>query len=78
MTEYFQKNLFKDISMEEYKRLLTCLDGRSKQFRAGETICDYDQGFNDIGIIGKGTASVVRYEFNGARTILERLGPQDI
>ena len=78
MTEYFQKNLFKDISMEEYKRLLTCLDGRSKQFRAGETICDYDQGFNDIGIIGKGTASVVRYEVNGARTILERLGPQDI
>ena len=78
MTEYFQKNLFKDISMEEYKSLLTCLDGRTRQFRAGDIICDYDKGFDDIGIIGKGTASVVRYEYNGARTILERLGPQDI
>lgn len=78
MTEYFQKNLFKDISMEEYKKLLTCLGGRARQFQSGETICDYDQGFHDIGIIGKGSASVVRYEFNGARTILERLGVQDI
>ena len=78
MTEYFQKKLFKDISIEEYKKLLSCLCGRTKQFKSGETICDYDQGFRDIGIIGKGSASVLRYEFNGARTILERLGPQDI
>ena len=78
MTEYFQKNLFKDISMEEYKSLLTCLDGRTRQFRAGDIICDYDKGFDDIGIIGKGSASVVRYEYGGSRTILERLAPQDI
>lgn len=78
MTEYFQKNLFKDISMEEYKGLLACLDARARQFRPGDTICDYGKGFNDIGIIGKGGASVVRFEWNGARTILERLGPQDI
>ena len=76
MTEYFQKNLFKDISIDEYKKLLSCLDGRTKQFKAGETICDYDEGFHEIGIIGKGTASVVRYEYNGARTILERLAPR--
>lgn len=78
MTEYFQKNLFKNISMEEYKSLLTCLDGRARHFQSGETICDYDAGFHDIGIIGRGSASVVRYEWSGARTILERLGPQDI
>ena len=51
MTEYFQKNLFKDISIDEYKKLLSCLDGRTKQFKAGETICDYDEGFHEIGII---------------------------
>lgn len=78
MTEYFQKNLFKDISIDEYKSLLTCLNARTKQFKPGATICDYDQGFHDIGIIGKGSASVVRYEFNGARTILEKLESQDI
>ena len=78
MTEYFQKNLFKDISMEEYKRLLSCLGARTKSFESGETICCYSSSFQEIGIIGSGTASVVRYEYNGARTILERLGPQDL
>lgn len=75
---YYQKNLFKDISMEEYRQLLPCLNARDKTFQAGETICTYGSDFHDIGIIGTGTASVVRYEYNGARTILERLGPQDI
>lgn len=78
MNEYFQKNLFKDISMEEYNKLLPCLGARTKAFRTGETICSYDTGTHEIGIIGTGTASVVLYEYSGARTILERLGPQDL
>ena len=73
MLDYYQTNLFKDISMDEYKRLLSCLEAREKRFSAGETICSYDSGFGDLGIIGTGTACVVRYEFNGARTILERI-----
>lgn len=78
MTDYFQKNLFKNISIEEYKHLLPCLGARSRTFEPGETICCYDSGFHDIGIIGSGRASVVRYEYNGARTILERLEPQSL
>ena len=78
MLDYSQTTLFKDISMDDYQRLLSCLEAREKRFDAGETICSYDSGFGDLGIIGAGTACVVRYEFNGARTILERLGPQDI
>lgn len=77
MTEYFQKNLFYNISLEEYKHLLGCLDAREKHFTDEETICTYDT-FQSIGILGKGNALVVRYEINGARTILERLEPQDI
>ncbi len=77
MTEYFQKNLFYNISLEEYKHLLGCLDAREKHFTDEETICTYDE-FHSIGILGKGNALVVRYEINGARTILERLEPQDI
>ena len=78
MTDYYQTNLFKNISLEDYKRLLSCPEAREKHFSAGETICSYDSGFGDLGIIGAGTACVVRYEYNGARTILERLGPQDL
>ena len=77
MTEYFQKNLFYNISLEEYKHLLGCLDARERHFTDEETICTYDT-FQSIGILGKGNALVVRYEINGARTILERLEPQDI
>ena len=78
MNEYFQKNLFKDISIEEYQHLLPCLGARTKKFTAGETVCSYDSSFHQLGILGSGAASVVRYEYNGARTILERLGPQDL
>ena len=78
MTEYFQKNLYYNISLEEYKHLLGCLNAREKHFTGGETVCSYDQAFHSSGILGKGSALVVRYEINGARTILERLEPQDI
>ncbi len=78
MTEYFQKKLFHNISLEEYKHLLGCLSAREKHFLSGETICTYDGDFRSIGILGRGEALVVRYEINGARTILERLEPQDI
>ena len=76
MTDFFQKNLFKNISLDEYKHLIACMGGRTRTFRPEKTICCYDSGSQEIGIIGKGTASVVRFEYNGARTILERLGPQ--
>lgn len=78
MTEYFQKNLFKDISIDEYHQLLTCLEARIRSFHSGEALCSYDSDFHNLGIIGTGTASVIRYEYNGARTILERLGSKDV
>ena len=78
MTEYFQKKLFYNISLGEYHKLLTCLKARERHFLNGETICDFDQGFHSIGILGKGSALVVRYEVNGTRTILERLEPQGL
>lgn len=59
MTEYFQKTYLKT-SIDEYKNCSPCLDGRKdKQFRTGETICDYDEGFHEIGIIGKGTFALL-------------------
>lgn len=74
----FSENLFKNISLDEYKHLISCMEGRIKTFRPDETICCYDSGSQEIGIIGRGRASVVRFEYNGARTILEQLVPQSI
>lgn len=78
MNDYFQKNLFKDISAEEYQKLLPCLGARIRRFETGETVCNYDSRLHTLGILGSGSASVVRYEYNGARTILERLKPLDL
>lgn len=30
MTDFFQKNLFKNISLDEYKHLISCMEGRIK------------------------------------------------
>ena len=38
MTEYFQKNLFYNISFDEYRKLLSCLNARERHFLSGETI----------------------------------------
>ena len=54
MTDFFQKNLFKNISLDEYKHLISCMEGRIKTFRPDETICCYDSGSQEIGIIGRG------------------------
>ena len=36
MTEYFQKNLFYNISFDEYRKLLSCLNARERHFLSGE------------------------------------------
>lgn len=76
--EYYQKKLFYNISYEEYKSMLCCLSARERRFMSGETVCTFGDKFNSVGILASGNASVIRYEINGSRTILDHLGPQDI
>ncbi|MFR5601881.1 MAG: Crp/Fnr family transcriptional regulator [Lachnospiraceae bacterium] len=76
--KYCQKNLFYQISSEEFQTIKSCLFAVSRHFDAGETACTFDEDDNSIGVISKGSLSIIRYEINGNRTILECLGEKDI
>lgn len=76
--EYFQKHLFYNITYQEYESMRICLAAREMSFTSGETISQFGDSKKFVGVLASGSASTVRYELNGSRTILERLGPQDI
>ncbi len=70
--------LFKNITAEDSKRMINCFNAEIKKFRAGSCITDFSASGDKIGIILDGSAVMVRYDINGVRTIVEKLGEQSI
>lgn len=70
--------LFKGIDDYDCRRMIDCFNIEVKKFREGSCISDYSKQGDKIGIILKGSAEVVRYDVNGIRTIIEKLGVQGI
>lgn len=75
---YSETLLFDGICESECSRMLTCMSAQQKSFRAEEELYSYDMPQKLVGILISGQACVVRYEYNGARTILEHLYPKSI
>jgi len=71
--DYTSLPIFNHISEESISRMFTCFSVRQESFRAGDLICDYNGSSQDVGILLSGVAELVRIDFNGNRTILERL-----
>lgn len=68
--------LFKDITYEEYLRMLTCFQAVQKSFRPDDLIYDFGAPKNDaVGIIERGTAQLIRIDEDGISTVMEELGP---
>lgn len=65
--------LFEGTSGADCARMLDCFDTREHHFRQGETICDFSESNDDVGILLKGHASIVRLDIEGNQTILERM-----
>ena len=66
--------LFRDISYEEYRRMLTCFQAVQKSFRPDDLIYDFSgKGGNAVGIIERGEASVIRIDEDGVATVMEDL-----
>lgn len=73
--ELKQSPLFRDISYDEYLRMLTCFHAVEKNFRADEQIYDYSSaGENAVGVIEHGTAALIRIDEDGVATVLEEMG----
>ena len=51
---------------------------RQRRYSAGQTICEYNQGSSLVGILEQGSASLIRIDVYGIRTILETLVPGEV
>ena len=72
MREKFDVNSFVD------KLHVNCRITDIKEFQAGEVITTFLQKRNQFCILLNGNADLVRYDFNGNRTIVEHLTENDI
>lgn len=71
--EYGTLSIFRDISNEEVDAMIHCFRMRRGEFAPGQTICVYGEGGNEVGVLLRGAAELVRFDYAGTRTILERL-----
>ena len=68
--------LFQDISYEEYRKMLPCSQAVGRSYQSDELIYDFgDAQRNDVGIVERGTAALIRIDEEGVATVMEELGP---
>ena len=72
-----QSPLFRDISYEEYLRMMDCFRATQRSYRADDLICDFTSpsAGNSVGIVERGSAALIRIDEEGVATVLEELGP---
>ena len=58
--------------------MLDCMKAQKRSFYAGEEVYSFDTPRKIVGILLNGQAAVIRYEYNGTRSILENLSPKSI
>ena len=70
--------IFENISNEDIKKMLKCFDAKKRTFKKDSIIMNYIGNTSTVGIIAKGTAELIRNDYNGNRTIIETLTEDDI
>ena len=65
------EEFFKDFSFN-------CKNVQKKSFKKGQTITTYIQKRNQVCILQNGEADLVRYDFNGDKSIIEHFTKNDI
>ena len=70
--------LFDGVGGNDCRHMLGCLKAHSRSFYSDEEIFAFDGDRKVIGVMLDGYAAVVRYEYNGTRSILESLEPKSI
>ena len=76
--DYSETLLFQCISINDCQRMLDCMKAQKRSFYAGEEVYSFDTPRKIVGILLNGQAAVIRYEYNGTRSILENLSPKSI
>ena len=70
--DYTRFEIFQDISNSEVEAMINCFRMRRVRYGPEETIRVYG-GSQDVGIVVRGEAELVRFDCAGTRTILERM-----
>lgn len=73
-------SLYSDLNISEFTQQLqnTNLDFQTKQIKKNDIITTYIKNRNQICILKKGNADIIRYDKNGNKTIIETLKTNDI
>ena len=66
-------SIFEGIEEEDIKKMLKCFDAKTRIFKKDRTIVTNIINIKMIGIILEGTANMEKYDYNGNRSIIEKL-----
>ena len=70
--------LFKDISKDDINKMMTCFKAKKIKFKIEDVIFSNNVNSQEVGIILYGTANMIRYDYNGNRSIIESLEENSI
>jgi CRP-like cAMP-binding protein len=66
-------HIFDGIIEKDIDKMLNCLDAKRSKFKKGSTIINYMSNTDALGIVLSGSASLMRYDYDGNRSIIENL-----
>ncbi|MCI8347230.1 MAG: Crp/Fnr family transcriptional regulator [Bacilli bacterium] len=72
------QRIYKNIEKKHLKKLLNTLQSNTLFYKSDQTIAYSIGNRNLIGIIEEGSAKLVRYDYDGVRTILDEINTGDI
>ena len=66
-------SIFEGIEEDDVNKMLKCFEARKMVYKKDRTIVTNIIGVKMIGILLSGTANIIRYDYNGNRSIIEKL-----
>ena len=70
--------VFDGIEESDVKKMLTCFEAKKMHFKKDTTILSNIANNTQVGVIESGSATIIRYNYNGSRTIIEKLSEGDV
>lgn len=82
MKKYFEVlnkcPLFSDIGEDGLLPMLACLGARVVEYPKESVVFDEGARLRDIGIVLSGAVQIIRYDYNGNKSIIEENGPSEL
>lgn len=70
-------SLFYNIEKNDVKKMLNCFDAKELHYKKDAMILSNISNTTQVGVIESGSAVIIRYNYNGTRTIIEKINEGD-